>query len=114
MRIGCNLRYQGNLPALERYSGDSAGRRRSVVVGGDVVPGPMPRETLGRVLDLACYTLRSRHGELAILGKWRARTGSVSYWARPQARVRQRVSSQSIAGLRTTRAGIRAGARALA
>jgi hypothetical protein len=43
----------GNLPALEavleeiRHAGAD-----QVVVGGDVLPGPMPRETLAYLLDL--------------------------------------------------------------
>ncbi|MGH7731203.1 MAG: metallophosphoesterase family protein [Candidatus Eiseniibacteriota bacterium] len=43
----------GNLPALEAVLDDArrAGVDR-IVVGGDVVPGPWPRETLGRLLDL--------------------------------------------------------------
>jgi putative phosphoesterase len=42
-----------NLPALEAVLEDirQAGVER-VVVGGDVLPGPMPRETLGCLLDL--------------------------------------------------------------
>ena len=41
----------GNLPALEAVLEDVAriGADR-VVIGGDVVPGPMPRETLVRLL----------------------------------------------------------------
>ena len=43
----------GNLPALEAVQKDvvRAGADR-IVVGGDVVPGPMPRETLVRLLEL--------------------------------------------------------------
>jgi Icc-related predicted phosphoesterase len=43
----------GNVPALEAVLEDirEAGADR-VVVGGDVVPGPMPRETLRILLDL--------------------------------------------------------------
>jgi diadenosine tetraphosphatase ApaH/serine/threonine PP2A family protein phosphatase len=43
----------GNLPALEAVIADA--RRAgvdSVLVGGDVVPGPMPRESLEALLDL--------------------------------------------------------------
>jgi diadenosine tetraphosphatase ApaH/serine/threonine PP2A family protein phosphatase len=53
-----------------------------IVVGGDVVPGPMPLETLGRLLDLDVPS-RFIHGngELAILAQMAAtRTGSVTYW----------------------------------
>src|SRR4051794_40703521 len=43
----------GNLPALEAVLGDI--RRQSidlVIVGGDVLPGPMPRESLEVLFDL--------------------------------------------------------------
>src|SRR5581483_5589042 len=44
----------GNLPALEAVLREvrSAGVDQ-VVGGGDVFPGPMPRETLARLLDLS-------------------------------------------------------------
>lgn len=43
----------GNLPALEAVlaAADAAGAR-TIVVGGDVVPGPMPRETIARLRAL--------------------------------------------------------------
>jgi predicted phosphodiesterase len=43
----------GNLPALEAAlaAADAAGAG-TIVVGGDMVPGPMPRETLDRLLAL--------------------------------------------------------------
>ena len=52
------------------------------VVGGDVIPGPMPRETLGRLLDVGLPThFIHGNGELAILAQIAgARTGSVTYW----------------------------------
>jgi putative phosphoesterase len=53
MRIAAIYDIHGNLPALEAVLDDI--ERESVdqlVVGGDVVLGPMPRETLGRLLDL--------------------------------------------------------------
>jgi putative phosphoesterase len=53
MRIAAIYDIHGNLPALEAVLDDV---RRAhvdqVVVGGDVVPGPMPRETLACLLDL--------------------------------------------------------------
>ena len=48
MRIAALYDIHGNLPALEAVLDEV--RRAGVdaiVVGGDVVPGPMPRETLG-------------------------------------------------------------------
>jgi putative phosphoesterase len=43
----------GNLPALEAVLAEVAREKvDAIVVGGDVVPGPMPRETLARLLEL--------------------------------------------------------------
>jgi putative phosphoesterase len=52
-RVAAIYDVHGNLPALEAVLADI--RREHVdviVVGGDVLPGPMPRETLARLLDL--------------------------------------------------------------
>jgi|SRR3954469_6015783 len=53
MRVAAIYDIHGNLPALEavlREIGEAD--VDEVVVGGDVVPGPMPRETLARLLRL--------------------------------------------------------------
>jgi putative phosphoesterase len=53
MRFAALYDIHGNLPALEAVLDDV--RRASVdriVIGGDVVPGPMPRETLRLLLDV--------------------------------------------------------------
>lgn len=53
MRVAAIYDIHGNLPALEAVLLEI--RRAGVdqvVVGGDVLPGPMPRETLERLLDL--------------------------------------------------------------
>jgi predicted phosphodiesterase len=53
MRVAAIYDIHGNLPALEAVVGDI--RRAEVdcvVVGGDVLPGPMPRETLAYLLGL--------------------------------------------------------------
>ncbi|PZR74185.1 MAG: phosphoesterase [Chthoniobacterales bacterium] len=53
MRVAAIYDIHGNLPALEAVLRDIGKAEVDlVVVGGDVVPGPMPRETLMRVLDL--------------------------------------------------------------
>jgi len=52
-RIAALYDIHGNLPALEAVIADL--RRAEVgriVIGGDVLPGPMPRETLSYLLDL--------------------------------------------------------------
>ena len=53
MRVAAIYDIHANLPALEAVLQDI--RRADVdqvVVGGDVVPGPMPRETIECLLDL--------------------------------------------------------------
>lgn len=53
MRVAALYDIHGNLPALEAVLDEV--RRANVdrlVIGGDVLPGPMPRETLDRVLGL--------------------------------------------------------------
>ncbi len=52
MRVAAIYDVHGNLPALEAVLQDirRAGVDR-VVAGGDLVPGPMPRETIQRLLD---------------------------------------------------------------
>jgi predicted phosphodiesterase len=83
MRVAALYDIHGNLPALEAVLEEV--RRADVdqiVVGGDVVPGPMPRATLERLLDLGLPThFLHGNGELAILAQMAGeRTGSVTYW----------------------------------
>ena len=83
MRVAALYDIHGNLPALEAVLQDiRQADVDQIVVGGDVVPGPMPRETLGRLLDLDLPThFIHGNGELAILAQMaEARTGSVTYW----------------------------------
>jgi predicted phosphodiesterase len=83
MRIAALYDIHGNLPALEAVLEDVRGADvDQIVVGGDVVPGPMPRETLRRLLDLDLpIHFIYGNGELAILAQMaEARTGSVTYW----------------------------------
>jgi len=53
MRVAALYDVHGNLPALEAVLADvrRAGVDR-IVIGGDVLPGPMPRESLERLLGL--------------------------------------------------------------
>lgn len=69
MRVAALYDIHGNLPALEAVLDDV---RRShvdrVVVGGDLVPGPMPRETLARLLELGIpVQFIQGNGEVAVL-----------------------------------------------
>jgi predicted phosphodiesterase len=83
MRVAALYDIHGNLPALEAVLEDiRQAAVDQIVVGGDVVPGPMPRETLRRLLDLDLPTyFIYGNGELAILAQMAgARTGSVTYW----------------------------------
>src|SRR5438874_13165790 len=53
MRIAAIYDIHGNLPALEAVLQDvRRAKVDQIVVGGDVLPGPMPRETLKCLLDL--------------------------------------------------------------
>jgi putative phosphoesterase len=53
MRIAAIYDIHANLPALEAVLQDiRQAEVDSIVVGGDVLPGPMPRETIGCLLDL--------------------------------------------------------------
>jgi len=83
MRVAALYDIHGNLPALEAVLRDvrQAGVDQ-IVVGGDVVPGPMPRETLRFLLDLDLpMHFIHGNGDLAILAQMDgARTGSVTYW----------------------------------
>jgi predicted phosphodiesterase len=83
MRIAALYDIHGNLPALDAVFQDiRQANVDQIVVGGDVVPGPMSRETLGRLLELDVPThFIHGNGELAILAQMaEARTGSVTYW----------------------------------
>lgn len=82
-RVAALYDIHGNLPALEAVLQDiRQADVEQIVVGGDVVPGPMPGETLERLLDLDLPVhFIHGNGELAILAQMAgARTGSVTYW----------------------------------
>jgi Predicted phosphoesterase len=83
MRVAALYDIHGNLPALEAVLEDVRGADvDQIVVGGDVVPGPMPREALGCLLelDVPTYFIHG-NGELAIVAQMAAvRSGSVTYW----------------------------------
>ena len=53
MRLAAIYDIHGNLPALEAVLAEIQRENvDQIIVGGDVLPGPMPRETLQRLLDL--------------------------------------------------------------
>src|SRR5438552_2600571 len=53
MRVGAIYDIHANLPALEAVLQDiRQAEVDQIVVGGDVLPGPMPRETIACLLDL--------------------------------------------------------------
>ena len=57
MRVAALFDIHGNLPALEAVLAEvRAARVDRVVIGGDILPGPMPRECLDLVLSLEITT----------------------------------------------------------
>lgn len=83
MRVAALYDIHGNLPALEAVLEDvrNTGVDR-IVVGGDVIPGPMPRETLTllRGLEVPVQFIYG-NGELAVLAQIAAKDSkAVMYW----------------------------------
>jgi predicted phosphodiesterase len=83
MRVAALYDIHGNLPALDAALNDI--RRIGVdciVVGGDVLPGPMPRETMARLLESEVPTqFIYGNGDLAILAQMKASDPrTVTYW----------------------------------
>jgi len=71
MRVAALYDIHGNLPALEAVLADIARANvDQLVVGGDVVPGPMPLETLARLraLDIPVQFIHG-NGEVAVLAE---------------------------------------------
>ena len=83
MRVAALYDIHGNVPALDAVlrEVEQAGVDR-VVVGGDVVPGPMPRDALERLLELdRPVDFIQGNGELAVLAQMSAATpDAVTYW----------------------------------
>lgn len=83
MRVAALYDIHGNLPALDAVLHEirQLGVDR-IVVGGDVLPGPMPRATMARLLELDIPAqFIYGNGDLAILAHMRATDPStVTYW----------------------------------
>jgi len=83
MKVAALYDIHGNLPALEAVLEEiRQADIDHIVVGGDVVPGPMPRETLRSLLDLDLpVQFIHGNGELAMLAQMAAADESlVTYW----------------------------------
>jgi predicted phosphodiesterase len=82
MRLAALYDIHGNLPALEAVLEEL--RRLSVdrvIVGGDVVPGPMPGAVMDRLLELPAVDFIYGNGERAVLAQIDAGdSGEVRYW----------------------------------
>jgi putative phosphoesterase len=79
MRVAALYDIHGNLPALEAVLADiSTARADQIVVGGDLVPGPMPRDCLHRLraLDLPVQFIVG-NGEVAVLAELEGRDPGV-------------------------------------
>lgn len=83
MRVAALYDIHSNLPALEAVLNDvSEARVDCVVIGGDVIPGPMPREVLELLfnLDMPVYFIAG-NGELAVLAQLgEPDPAAVTYW----------------------------------
>jgi len=95
MRVAAIYDIHGNLPALEAVLEEVRfAEAELIVVGGDVVPGPMPRETLERLLDLDVpVQFIQGNGEIGVLAEMTG-TGAVRY--SEQVREIMRWSAQQI------------------
>jgi putative phosphoesterase len=97
-RIAALYDIHGNLPALEAVL-DQVRRERvdAVVVGGDVLPGPMPRESLAALRALECPVHYIRgNGDREVVSQYR---GTVSPWferAREEWRIPVRWTAQQL------------------
>jgi predicted phosphodiesterase len=83
MRVAALYDIHGNLPALDAVLAEvREARVDAIVVGGDVLPGPLPRETLDRLLSLDVPTrFLYGNGDRAVLAQLTAADPeAVAYW----------------------------------
>lgn len=85
MRVAALYDTHGNLPALEAVLREvESVQVDRIIIGGDVVPGPMPREVLARLQQLAVPTDFIRGNcELAVLDEAAGKPATVPESARP-------------------------------
>ena len=78
MRVAALYDIHANLPALEAVLDDvRRAKADQIVVGGDVLPGPMPRETLANLLALDIpVRFIYGNGEVAVLEQMAGKTPS--------------------------------------
>jgi predicted phosphodiesterase len=83
MRVAALYDIHANLPALEAVLEEVRGENvDQIVIGGDVLPGPMPREALARLmtLEVPVHCIYG-NGELAVLAQIGVSDpNAVSYW----------------------------------
>ena len=83
MRVAALFDIHGNLPALDAVLAEirQIGVDR-IIAGGDVLPGPMPHETMARLMELEIPTqFIYGNGDRAILAQLQASSPSeVTYW----------------------------------
>src|SRR5579864_2831635 len=79
MRVAAIYDIHGNLPALEAVLDEiHTAKVDLIVVGGDVLPGPMPRETIDCLLDLKIPTQFIRgNGDREVLAQKATGTSAV-------------------------------------
>jgi predicted phosphodiesterase len=83
VRVAALYDIHANLPALEAVLAEVRGSGVDhVVIGGDAIPGPMPRETLEllRNLDLPVSCIHGNCERAALAQMEATRTGVVRYW----------------------------------
>jgi putative phosphoesterase len=95
MRVAAIYDIHGNLPALEAVLAEiRQAEADHVVVGGDVLPGPMPRETLTYLLDLDLpVRFIQGNGDREVLA-WR--TGAATHNLPEQAREAVRWTAEQL------------------
>jgi predicted phosphodiesterase len=107
MRVAALYDVHGNLPALEAALADvEAEAPDVVVVGGDVVSGPMPRETLALLRSLGERARFLRGNADRVLDFDGASGGDLELWKRSRLWVAERLADEDLAFLRALPLGV--------